>query len=424
MNSDPLCPHCARRLVTMNTKAPWCSACEWNLNVPEPTEKSGFLARTDHRLAFSYDEALFKELSGQPPEAPRTVLINGFLILLTGLHCALMLTALGTGLWLLIRTFPSIGTVFAVALITIAWMLRPRFQPNLEDADPITRDQAPTLFALLDEVAMAVGVPVPPVIATMPDFNAAAASIGLRGRRTLLLGLSLWSILPPGQRVALLAHELGHFANNDPANAVLTQPALRNLLVLARVIAPGSPPIIHDLWSLIATIGYWISYPFCWTLSKSLTLAHIAVLAIACRDHQRAEYVADAIAVRVAGSAATTALTDTLSRSMSITRLIRTTEIAARHHGTTANTRHWRQTVENHLSTPTEPREVLRQRSIRNETTLFATHPPSGRRARVIATWPWHTPRVILSPQESDHIDQELIPRYKNTADLLVNSVH
>ena len=82
-------------------------------------------------------------------------------------------------------------------------------------------------------------------IVVEPDVNAAVTTYGPR-RRVLHLGLGLWAVLTPRQKVALLGHELGHFANGDIRHGVVVGSALHTLrlwvvVLLARGSATGVP---------------------------------------------------------------------------------------------------------------------------------------------------------------------------------------
>ncbi len=83
----------------------------------------------------------------------------------------------------------------------------------------------------------AVGAPAPHVIVVGSEFGAHSGSVGLRRQRVLWLGLALFGALPPQQRVALLANQLGHFVNGDVRRLGLTQPALTTLGKLSGVFA-------------------------------------------------------------------------------------------------------------------------------------------------------------------------------------------
>jgi hypothetical protein len=49
---------------------------------------------------------------------------------------------------------------------------------------------------------------------------------------------------------------------------------------------------------------------------------------------------------------------------------------------------------------------------VRDEVSLFATHPPTGLRARMIESRPYRPPAVTLGAAESTRIDEELAKAY------------
>ena len=80
----------------------------------------------------------------------------------------------------------------------------------------ITRDDAPALFDVIEEVRTALDAPTPDVVLLTPDSNASVSELPVRGpfgtRRTLALGLPLLHALPPDELRAVLAHEFAHLS--------------------------------------------------------------------------------------------------------------------------------------------------------------------------------------------------------------------
>ncbi|GGU68201.1 M48 family metallopeptidase [Lentzea flava] len=222
-----------------------------------------------------------------------------------------VLVALVAGLavlggWLVLRDFPSFFSIVAgIPVLLVAWALRPRLGRAGDVWHALRRDDAPTFFALLDRVAAAAGAPLPDRVALDARFNASAGTHGLRRRRTLIVGLPLFGVLTPQQRVAVLGHEFGHFVNGDPARGVLTSPAVRTPLILADLVRPSESFVGDNLWTQLAERALW---PFQLLLERVFVLIGTGVVAVAARDHQRAEYCADALAVRLAGTSAVAAL--------------------------------------------------------------------------------------------------------------------
>jgi hypothetical protein len=100
-----------------------------------------------------------------------------------------------THTWLLGGLFTAIGV-----------LLRPRAPRQAADAESLDRTRAPTLHALADRVADQAGVRRPVTVAVRDLWPGVAYQrIGLRRRPTLTIGLPLWLVLTPAQRVAALA---------------------------------------------------------------------------------------------------------------------------------------------------------------------------------------------------------------------------
>jgi Zn-dependent protease with chaperone function len=104
--------------------------------------------------------------------------------------------------------------VVAYAIIRSLWVKFPR-----PEGIPLTRDKAPKLFEMLDELTTALKAPKFHHVVLDDDFNAAVVQrpkLGLFGwqENYLLLGLPLMQALPPEQFRAVIAHELGHLSGN------------------------------------------------------------------------------------------------------------------------------------------------------------------------------------------------------------------
>jgi Zn-dependent protease with chaperone function len=88
----------------------------------------------------------------------------------------------------------------------------------------VTRESAPDLHTLIDDLQRALGAPAFNQVLVTADFNAAVAQVprfGIFGgsRSYLLLGLPLMKSLSVEQFKAVVAHELGHLARGDAAVA-------------------------------------------------------------------------------------------------------------------------------------------------------------------------------------------------------------
>ncbi|MFG2986101.1 M48 family metallopeptidase [Streptomyces sp. NPDC048258] len=112
-----------------------------------------------------------------------------------------------------------VSVVLAVPIVRGLFMLRtPKGDPPA--GVPVTEAQEPLLWQTVRDVARQVGTRAPDEIVLIDEVNAAVAEdaklLGLRpGTRRLYLGLPLMTGLDEMQLRAVLAHEMGHYANLD-----------------------------------------------------------------------------------------------------------------------------------------------------------------------------------------------------------------
>lgn len=102
---------------------------------------------------------------------------------------------------------------------TILWSIIPRGPKWAEPGPRITEADHPRLFALLQEVSRAVGVPMPAEVYLVPEVNAFVTQrggfLGFGGTRVMGLGVPLLAVQNVSQLKAVVAHEFGHFAGGE-----------------------------------------------------------------------------------------------------------------------------------------------------------------------------------------------------------------
>ncbi|MEV1327974.1 M48 family metallopeptidase [Micromonospora costi] len=360
------CPRCGATTVSLREALPWCAACEWNLDGYDRARQApefgwGWVDRRTHQLA--------ARLFAYP--------------------------------------FPSLADVFAVALIVLAVALRPRFGRVDPDLEILSREQAPELHALVEQVATTIGAPLPHVIGVDDSLNAYAMAVGPRRRRVLALGLPLWGTLDGQERVALLGHELGHFVNGDVRRSLVTQPALTMLGNAADLFRPVDQ--VRG-GGIVEMIGDALGRTISWTLSRVLFAGHLLLVVAALRDSQRAEYLADEMAARAAGTPGAARVLDVLLRHESVALVVR--QACRRGEGPEG----WRADAAGSLAAAADSMPLLRQLSVREQNSLFASHPPQGLRHRMLTARPPHEPRVVLTDERVARIDAELARHYQRVS--------
>ncbi|GAB2856089.1 M48 family metalloprotease [Lentzea nigeriaca] len=379
------CPECGQELSRAGDDAPWCAACEWNLFGPAS------------RLATRWDRALFTEFLRQRPTKPPRTPLGVALVIVSVLLGLVPFGLLGWGAWLLATGSWLVGSL----LLVLAFLLRPRLGRLPGKNYRLRREQAPTLFGLIDRVAAAAGTPVPEIVTISSEYNASTYRAGFRRTTGLDIGTFLFATLSPQQRVALLAHELGHQVNGDPARLLLVQPALTTFGTLANMF--GAYENIREV-----VFGGKSMVPLrflMFVIGQVFLVVQVALSVLAFRDHQRAEYLADGVAVDVAGSAATASLMDRLALGSQIIRLLA-------YRANTKGPADWPALVADFHAARQEQIGAYRQLTLR-ESTLWDSHPPSGLRARIVEAWPQQAPAFVLSEQESARIDGELARWYR-----------
>uniref|UniRef100_UPI000A371DAD M48 family metallopeptidase n=1 Tax=Streptomyces sp. NRRL B-24572 TaxID=1962156 RepID=UPI000A371DAD len=296
------CPECGKPVAEGGQYVTWCAACDWNVD-PEvrDEEPPGRIERVRRRLAQRYGEQLLADLAdpaaGAEPGAAdgarpgtRLGVAGRFATALAVTVHGVTVALLAGGLWLLVGCWgrgalPVLGGF----LIGLAVVLRPRFRrlPKDESHRTVLRPaDAPRLFALLDEVAGTVGTAGVRAVVIDAEFNASVSTHGIRQHRVLRIGLGLWEVLSPQERIALLGHEFGHYAHGDTRHSLLVGGAFQSLGTWRYTLAPAPAHTLVEHFANLVTAVPRLLVDGLLVLLEHLTL----------RQSQRAEYLADSTA--------------------------------------------------------------------------------------------------------------------------------
>lgn len=133
----------------------------------------------------------------------------------------LLLVAVLAGLlmlcgWLVARRE---GVVAAIA-VTLFLVVALRFAPaewvlSIFGATPIERDDAPELYAALDELCMRAGVDEAPALYAARNPLLLAATVAGADRAAIVVGRRVLRMLSVRELRAVLAHEIAHLAHRD-----------------------------------------------------------------------------------------------------------------------------------------------------------------------------------------------------------------
>lgn len=293
---------------------------------------------------------------------------------------------------LLVARLDLVGILLGIFALDLAWLTRPRFPQPPRDAQTLTRETAPELFHLLDEIAARVRAPQVELVIVDGAVNAAYATYGMRRRRVVHLGYPLWLVLSPQERVALLAHELAHSSNGDARQGLVVGTALGTL---AELHEATRVEYRDDGEVSIVAVAFFA--PITAAIRGIMLLLELLLY----RATQRAEYRADAMAAEVAGAAAVASLMDA-----TITRLT-----AAAHYLDTqawaGGDQLWDELCRYVDDTPAETAEAMRQAARDEEMRVDQTHPPTHLRHEHAAALPYREPLVRAPAMEG--IERELL---------------
>ncbi len=134
------------------------------------------------------------------------------------------------------------------------------------------------------------------------------------------------------------------------------------------------------------------------------------------RDSQRAEYLADALAARVAGTDAAVRLQAKLLLAPAARAVVQ-----ARMHERSSDADLFEQIASSVLNVPERERERRRRVARLEETRLDVTHPPTGHRIRLLEARPSLPPLVHTDPAEAGDVDAELFRYRKRLEDELLD---
>lgn len=147
-----------------------------------------------------------------------------------------------TGLRLTVLGFRTIFQPWiGLLLLSMAFAMRPRPGRLDPDAPTVREADAPALFELLHRTADIAGVRHVDAVQFTPDFSVSVVRYGLRRRRCFVLGLPLWAVSSPQQRVAAVTQALGRSAPRNVRDGAFVGTALRSLTAGSHAVQEGEP---------------------------------------------------------------------------------------------------------------------------------------------------------------------------------------
>jgi Zn-dependent protease with chaperone function len=393
------CPNCSAEIPVYEGSRPWCERCDWNLESSTArTGDEGFFARHYVRLGERYGKMMLASLKSAQPEdlRPRWTVRKGLAFLLASSVHVLSLTLFLAGVFLFTRRFPDVPLMLLGALAcAFAWLMRPK-PGKVPVKDIVSPKDFPALYGLVNEIVQKLGGRPINHIAVNEDFNAAYGVVGWRRVSVLWIGLPLWMALRPQERIALLSHEAAHGVNGDATRSFIVGSALEALdewLGLLR------GPLAHaSVWDeMLAGYLYWI-------LSLPVAAVQSLLAQLLWLNKQQAEYFADYLAAKIAGTDAAVSTLQRLGCSDYLDEVLNRNAYSTSQSGAYILGL-FRQRI---ASLPDREWQRLAHVAGREGARLDASHPPTAYRIDALSAHFAATPALIAEDGTMSAADAEL----------------
>ncbi len=406
------CPQCGSTIDVDPGYVTWCDRCHWNVRPSTPARPASFLASRYAEFGDALGRGLFEQLKASSSLSPK---LTPSLVAAAFVATVVHLVALGCfvlGLVLIATSWPAILLMLlGIGFVLSAAYVAPRVgKPPRHFA---SRASFPALYEAVATVARAVGAGAPDVIVLDLSFNASYSRPGWRRRQVLTLGLPLLAVLDDREFVALVGHEMGHAVNGDHTRHFLIGSAINALERWYEILDPA-PSRMHGQRGS-AALAMLLLRPILRALAQVPRAIATLLLHLLWRDSQRAEYLADDLAARAAGTEAALSLLAKLQ--------LHTLVAAAVQNVATGSSRNTILALLSKRCVDLPERERRRLDAVARleSSRLDATHPPSGFRIALLEARPIANPTVHVSGIAWRAVEQELASTEPRTTERLVD---
>ncbi|PIW18043.1 hypothetical protein COW36_06470 [bacterium (Candidatus Blackallbacteria) CG17_big_fil_post_rev_8_21_14_2_50_48_46] len=308
------CPECKAPLYDHPDYTQWCPACDWNLQ-PDAEQNQAqnifeyYYLKLSEKLGLELFQVLkTQNLANITHLGKLSTGVRLFSIGVIFVYLSLILTGLFC-LWLF--RGQVVGSLIGLMFLGFAFLATPKRQPPPYAGQTVLdATNLPMFYSLLQLCATALNTPQPDGVIFTPEFNASVSIY--QKKRYLFIGLPLWSVLNTEEKLALLGHEIGHLAHNDPMQQRLPDFAMNILFRTGDAICPDNlaPHYEGNLFyedKMIQSFAEILLIPFNWLLALIAHgfwgLGHL-LLRWLWADSQRAEYRTDLNSLRLASLSA------------------------------------------------------------------------------------------------------------------------
>lgn len=410
------CPSCRATIPVYKGFVTWCDSCNWNLKPYKAAKPKNIFDSFYEKLGAKLSDSLYKEIAGR--EIPRPTLtrskVSAYLV--AGVVHGFTLALLLLGLFLLIWCWPAIPVMLlGLGLVLLAWYCRPHF-PKDKRTGRIEREKYPTIYEMADKVCDALNTSRVESIYINDAFNVGVTQVGWRRKKILIIGLPLYSILTDEERLAVLGHEIGHCINGDPNRTLFIGSAINSLITWYPLVLPARSRVYNPgiLVLLTRPILNFILRGVAWCVKMLVGL----LSNLNWRETQRAEYLADSMAAKVAGSEAVQSMLGKLHYGDSFELVVQQValnknkpDLFEEYH------RYLRQVPEREI-------ERIRRVEMLEQSRLDCTHPPTAYRMDAIKHRVRLGPLFLWSPVQSEALERELKRFYKPVQERVIDKLH
>lgn len=397
--SSTSCPRCGAAIpVGASHEIAWCDRCDWNVIPESRREKPTLLEEIYKKLGKKFSKKLFEKVRRDASLAPALTIPKTLAYTICLSVHGITLGIFVLGVYLLVWRWPNGWALFfGIVCLGIVYVLRIR--PVRWPKNTVSRSDYPALYGLLDRMAKELGTPPVSGLIIDEEYNASIAEIGIRGRKLVTLGLPLFSVLTPQERIALLGHEFGHGLNRDSRRGFVFWTTLCTLESWYKILKPDY------LWR--PGTGFFglkmvPGHAFMYGLATVVRLLLSGMLHLVWHESQRAEYLADLTAARLGSTQVTVGAWEKLDYGECLWPTVQDVALNGRKDGV------YHLLNEKIKGLSEREKERLRRKNRIYGSQLDATHPPTAYRIEFLKSHPVDQPRFVLSTKEHDAIEREI----------------
>jgi heat shock protein HtpX len=393
-----MCPNCGKPMPVFAHTITWCEDCDYGLRRDSvEAKKKSVYEKFYEDLGKKRGKEIYDRLAHEKNLDPTRNFNRLVVVVLAVMVHLFSLMCFGCGLFIFVKFFGLIFVDFlALLMIGFAWVARPKPIPVPQEG-LLNRPDYPDIYKLVDQVAEALGARIDHVVID-ESFNAGYISAGWNRKSVIMLGLPLWDILADQERIALIGHEIAHSINGDSSRGFLVGTALRSLSAWFEFIMPSSIlPHTTGILNYLAIPFRLIAFGIAMGILGLYKLMGLLLY----QDMQRAEYLADQLAIRVGGKEAFGSMLKKFIFDS-------TFRIAVQH--CALNSQKKDVFIELHeLIEKLPEREIIRRWRLEliENSHLEATHPPIIFRLKLSESYPVEQARILADPVLMKNVDEK-----------------